>query len=90
MWAGVVWFLRNGGLDAAEYGADVSVVAREASAAAFSMKVTLKNPVRGRCQDFSGLRDAILGPFVHLRLEVFAEIVRLKDESLALEPFQLA
>src|SRR5450830_1037142 len=89
MWAGVVWFLRNGGLDAAEYGADVSVVAGKALAAAFSTKITLKNPVGSCCQNLSGLGNAVLCPFVHLRLEVFAQIVRLKDESLTLEPFQL-
>ena len=66
----------------AEHGAHVSIVAGEALAAAFSMKITLKDPVGGCCQNLSGLGNAGLCPFVHLRLEVFAEIVRLKDESL--------
>ena len=73
----------------AEYGADVSIVAGEAPAAAFSTKIALKNPVGGCCQNLSGLGNTVLCPFVHLCLEVFAEIVRLKDEPLALEPFQL-
>jgi hypothetical protein len=80
--AGVVWFLRNAGLDAAEYGADVSVVAGKALAAAFSTKIALENPVGGCCQTLSGLGNTVLCSFVHLRLDVFAEIVRLKDESL--------
>jgi len=90
MWAGVVWFLRNGGLDAAEYGADVSVVAGKALTAAFSTKITLKNPVGGCCQNLSGLGNTVLCSLVHLRLEVFAEIVRLKDEPLTRKLFQLA
>ena len=74
----------------AEYGAAVPVVAGKALAAAFSTKIALENPVGGCCQNLSGLGDTVLCPFVYLRLEVFAEIVRLKDESLVSEPFQLA
>jgi len=66
----------------AEYGADASVVAGKALAAAFSTKITLENPVGGCCQNLSGLGNTVLCPLVHLRFEVFAEIVRLKDESL--------
>jgi hypothetical protein len=66
----------------AEHRTDVSVVTGKALASAFSTKIALKNPVGSCCQNLSELGNTVLCPFVHLRLEVFAEIVGLKDESL--------